>query len=163
MEGGRSESGEPALGFPFDAFASNPSAVQKLKTAVPFVVYFDGASRGNPGPAAWGVFAPGGRSEHKAIGRTTNNVAEWQGFLAALDVAAAAGATDVEVRADSELVLKQFLGTYRVKAAHLAPYLAAARQKARQFRRLTVVHVPRRENREADALANAALDGEKTP
>jgi len=158
MEGGRSESGEPAPGFP-----RTPSTVQKLKTAVPFVVYFDGASRGNPGPAAWGVFAPGGRSEHKAIGRTTNNVAEWQGFLAALDVAAAAGATDVEVRADSELVLKQFLGTYRVKAAHLAPYLAAARQKARRFRRLTVVHVPRRENREADALANAALDGEKAP
>ncbi len=163
MEGGRSESGEPAPGFPRRTLRVRPSAVRKLKTAVPFVVYFDGASRGNPGPAAWGVFAPGGRSEHKAIGRTTNNVAEWQGFLAALDVAAAAGATDVEVRADSELVLKQFLGTYRVKAAHLAPYLAAARQKARRFRRLTVVHVPRRENREADALANAALDGEKTP
>jgi len=124
----------------------------------PFVVYFDGASRGNPGPSAWGVFVPAGRSRRQAIGRATNNEAEWQGFLAALDVAAAAGATDVEVRADSELVLKQFLGTYRVKAAHLAPYLAAAREKARRFKRLSVVHVPRGENREADALANAALD-----
>jgi ribonuclease HI len=124
----------------------------------PFVVYFDGASRGNPGPAAWGVFAPPGRSARKAIGTATNNVAEWQGFLAALDLAVTAGATDVEVRADSELVLRQFLGTYRVKAVHLRPYLAAAREKARQFRRLFVVHVPRSENREADALANRALD-----
>lgn len=124
----------------------------------PFVVYFDGASRGNPGPAAWGVFSPSGRSARKAVGTTTNNVAEWLGFLAALDLAAEAGATDVEVRADSELVLRQFLGVYRVKAAHLAGYLAAAREKARRFRRVSVVHVPRGKNREADALANAALD-----
>ncbi|MGE5344479.1 MAG: ribonuclease HI family protein [Acidithiobacillales bacterium] len=123
-----------------------------------FVVYFDGASRGNPGPAAWGVFAPPSRSARQAIGAATNNVAEWLGFLAALDLAAEAGATDVEVRADSELVLKQFLGTYRVKATHLRPYLEAAREKARRFRRLSVVHVPRFANREADALANAALD-----
>jgi ribonuclease HI len=128
------------------------------ESRAPFVVYFDGASRGNPGPAAWGVFSPAGGSTGRAIGRTTNNVAEWRGFLAALDLAAEAGATDVEVRADSELVLKQFLGTYRVKAHHLAPYLAAAREKARRFRRLVVVHVPRRENREADAIANRALD-----
>ncbi|MFI5182264.1 MAG: ribonuclease HI family protein [Thermoanaerobaculia bacterium] len=129
----------------------------------PFVVYFDGASRGNPGPAAWGVFSPSGGSANRAIGVTTNNVAEWQGFLAALDLATEAGAVDVEIRADSELVLKQFLGTYRVKAHHLAPYLAAAREKARHFRRLEVVHVPRRENQKADALANAALDGKKAP
>lgn len=129
----------------------------------PFVVYFDGASRGNPGPAAWGVFAPPSRSARQAIGAATNNVAEWLGFLAALDLAAEAGAADVEVRADSELVLKQFLGTYRVKASHLKPYLAAAREKARRFRRLSVVHVPRSENREADALANAALDEAAAP
>ncbi len=132
------------------------------ESRAPFVVYFDGASRGNPGPSAWGVFAPSGGSASRAIGRTTNNVAEWQGFLAALDLAAEAGATEVEVRADSELVLKQFLGTYRVKAHHLAPYLASAREKARRFRRLEVVHVPRERNREADALANAALDAERT-
>ena len=129
-----------------------------MKAGAPFVVYFDGASRGNPGPAAWGVFAPTGRSAARAIGRATNNVAEWLGFLAALDLALEAGARDVEVRADSELVIRQFLGTYRVKASHLKPYLDAAREKARRFRRLDVVHVPRSENREADALANAALD-----
>ena len=125
----------------------------------PFVVYFDGASRGNPGPAAWGVFAPAGRSERKAIGRTTNNVAEWQGFLAALDLAAKAGATDVEIRADSELVVKQFNGVYRVKAPHLAGFLRQAQEKARRIPRLRVVHVRREENREADRLANEALDG----
>lgn len=132
-------------------------------TGRPLVVYFDGASRGNPGPAAWGVFSPSGIRRGAAIGETTNNVAEWRGFLAALDAALESGASDVEVRADSELVLKQFLGTYRVKAHHLAPYLAAAREKARRFRRIHVVHIPRRENREADVLANAALDAEKRP
>lgn len=129
-----------------------------MRAASPFVVYFDGASRGNPGPAAWGVFSPKGHSLGKAIGRATNNVAEWEGFLAALDLAAGVGARDVEVRTDSELVVRQFLGTYRVKASHLKPLLAAAREKARRFRRLSLVHVPRSGNREADALANVALD-----
>ena len=138
--------------------AASGSSTGMGASRTPFVVYFDGASRGNPGPAAWGVFAPPSRSAGQVIGTATNNVAEWRGFLAALDLAADAGAADVEVRADSELVLRQFLGTYRVKAAHLRPYLAAAREKARHFRRLSVVHVPRTENREADALANRALD-----
>ncbi len=143
---------------PTNASRPSPAAARRERAPAPFVVYFDGASRGNPGPAAWGVFAPPSRSERLAIGAATNNVAEWRGFLAALDLAAEAGAADVEVRADSELVLRQFLGTYRVRAPHLMPYLAAAREKARRFRRLTLVHVPRSENREADALANAALD-----
>lgn len=130
-------------------------------TGRPLVVYFDGASRGNPGPAAWGVFSPSGIRRGAAIGETTNNVAEWRGFLAALDAALESGASDVEVRADSELVLKQFLGEYRVKAPHLVPFLREARSKARRIARLRVVHVPREENREADALANRALDGRK--
>jgi ribonuclease HI len=123
-----------------------------------FVVYFDGASRGNPGPAAYGVHSPSGVEIGEAIGATTNNVAEWRGFLAALDAAIASGASDVEVRADSELVLKQFRGEYRMKAPHLARYLEEARAKARKIPHLVVVHVPRAKNREADALANRALD-----
>ena len=126
--------------------------------AEPFVVYFDGASRGNPGPAAFGVHSASGVEIAEAIGVTTNNVAEWRGFLAALDAAIASGAADVEVRADSELVLKQFRGEYRMKATHLARYLEEARAKARHIPRLTVVHVPRAKNRDADALANRALD-----
>ncbi len=126
--------------------------------AAALVLYFDGASRGNPGPSSYGVFSPSGIRKMAAIGHTTNNVAEWRGFLAALDAAIEAGATDVEIRADSQLVLKQFLGEYRMKAPHLARYLVEAREKARQIKKLRVVHVPRAQNHEADALANQALD-----
>jgi ribonuclease HI len=122
------------------------------------VLYFDGASRGNPGPSSYGVWSPAGLADSKRLGSTTNNVAEWRGFLAALDLALASGARDVEIRADSQLVLRQFSGEYRMKAPHLAAYLEEARRKARGIERLRVVHVPREENREADALANRALD-----
>ena len=122
------------------------------------VLYFDGASRGNPGPASYGVWSPSGLADSKRLGSTTNNVAEWRGFLAALDLALASGARDVEIRADSQLVLRQFSGEYRMKAPHLAAFLEEARRKARGIERLRVVHVPREENREADALANRALD-----
>ena len=122
------------------------------------VLYFDGASRGNPGPASYGVWSPAGLKDAKALGSATNNVAEWRGFLAALDLALQSGAQDVEIRADSQLVLRQFSGEYRMKAPHLAGFLEEARRKARLIPRLHVVHVPREQNREADALANAALD-----
>jgi ribonuclease HI len=124
----------------------------------PLVLYFDGASRGNPGPSAYGVWSPSGLEDAGTLGVTTNNVAEWRGFLAALDLALGAAAEEVEIRADSQLVLRQFSGEYRMKAAHLAAYLDDARKKARRIRRLRVLHVPREENREADALANRALD-----
>ncbi len=136
---------------------------EKVPVADRLVIYFDGASRGNPGPAAYGVWSPVG-TRSVAIGRATNNVAEWLGFLAALDLAASNGASDVEIRADSELVLRQFSGEYRMKAPHLADYLVEARKKARSIPRLKVLHVPREMNREADALANRALDEEtRTP
>jgi ribonuclease HI len=128
--------------------------------AAPLVLYFDGASRGNPGPSAYGVWSPSGLESSAVLGTATNNVAEWRGFLAALDLAVASGVEDVEIRADSQLVLRQFSGEYRMKAPHLAEYLAQARAKARKVRRLRVLHVPRAENREADALANRALDAE---
>lgn len=121
------------------------------------VLYFDGASRGNPGPSSYGVWSPSGLADSKRLGTTTNNVAEWRGFLAALDLALASGARDVEIRADSQLVLRQFSGEYRMKAPHLAAFLEEARRKARGIERLRLVHVPREENREADALANHAL------
>lgn len=122
------------------------------------VLYFDGACRGNPGPASYGVFSPSGIERRGVIGRTTNNVAEWKGFLAALDAALEAGVSDVEIRADSQLVLRQFTGEYRMKAPHLAPFLEEARQKAKKIGRVSVTHVPREQNRDADRLANLALD-----
>jgi ribonuclease HI len=129
-----------------------------VKQRGPLVLYFDGASRGNPGPSSYGVWSPSGLTAALRIGTTTNNVAEWRGFLAALDLALSSGAEDVEIRADSQLVLRQFSGEYRMKAAHLAAFLDEARKKARGIARLRVVHVPREENHEADALANQALD-----
>jgi probable phosphoglycerate mutase len=105
------------------------------------------------------VWSPSGLERSGLVGRTTNNVAEWSGFLAALDAAIEAAAADVEIRADSELVVKQFNGVYRVKAPHLAGFLRQAQEKARRIPRLRVVHVRREENREADRLANEALDG----
>jgi len=128
-------------------------------TAGRLVLHFDGACRGNPGPSSWGVWSPSGLERSGLVGRTTNNVAEWSGFLAALDAALEAAAADVEIRADSELVVKQFNGVYRVKAPHLAGFLRQAQEKARRIPRLRVVHVRREENREADRLANEALDG----
>ena len=127
------------------------------------VLYFDGASRGNPGPAAYGVWSPSGLAASETLGTATNNVAEWRGFLAALDLALASGAEEVEIRADSELVLRQFSGEYRMKAPHLAGFLDEARAKARRLKRLAVVHVPRAQNRKADALANRALDDAARP
>ena len=128
-------------------------------TAGRLVLHFDGACRGNPGPSSWGVWSPSGLERSGLVGRTTNNVAEWSGFLAALDAAIEAAAADVEIRADSELVVKQFNGVYRVKAPHLAGFLRQAQERARRIPRLRVVHVRREENREADRLANEALDG----
>jgi probable phosphoglycerate mutase len=139
------------------------AAVAGGAAAERLVLYFDGASRGNPGPAAWGVYSPSGLKRGGRAGHTTNNVAEWLGFLAALDAAVESGAADVEIRADSQLVLRQFEGVYRMKAPHLAPYLDQAREKARRIRRLRVVHVPREQNTKADAIANAVLDGREIP
>lgn len=132
------------------------------KAAGRLVLYFDGACRGNPGRASYGVYSPSGIRIAREIGRTTNNVAEWQGLLAALRAARDAGAKDVEIRADSQLVVRQFTGEYKMKAEHLRPFLEEARALARSLPRLKVVHVPRAENSQADALANAALDGSPT-
>ncbi len=138
--------------------AAGARPVQAARGGHTLVLYFDGASRGNPGPAAYGVFSPSGLAASGTLGTATNNVAEWRGFLAALDLALASGAGDVEIRADSELVLRQFSGEYRVKAPHLRAFLDEARGKARRLPSLRVRHVRREENREADALANRALD-----
>jgi len=127
------------------------------------VVCIDGASRGNPGAAAIGVVVlRHGRAVSEvaeAIGVTTNNVAEYRAFLRALDEAAALGARTVRVRSDSELLVRQLTGRYKVRSAHLLALHRAARARMREFDDVAVVHVPREENRAADALANLALDG----
>src|SRR5437016_11698315 len=128
-----------------------------------FVAYVDGASRGNPGPASYAVIlrGPDGATRFEAgkyIGRATNNVAEYYGLITALDYAAAHGIERLLVRSDSELLVRQIQGRYKVKSADLRPLHERARKLAHGFAYFAIEHVPREQNREADELANSALD-----
>jgi ribonuclease HI len=124
---------------------------------------FDGGSRGNPGPAAWGVVVldADGRAVEGfagAIGRATNNVAEYNGLLEALALAVSRKASDVELLADSELVVKQVRGEYKVRHPDLIPLHAEALRVIRGFARFKIGHVRRGKNKAADKLVNRALD-----
>ena len=126
------------------------------------IAYVDGASRGNPGPAGYGVFM---RTELGEIievagflGVTTNNVAEYSGLLEAMAVASLEGATELEVISDSLLLVKQMNGEYRVKHPNLIPLFQRARTMARSFRRFSIRHTLRAGNKDADRLANVAVD-----
>ena len=122
----------------------------------------DGGSRGNPGPAGYGVRIErddGTLVELKeSITLATNNVAEYNGLLAALRWAAEHGVRTLHVRADSELLVKQMKGEYRVKNPGLQPLYEDARALVRQIGRVTFEHVRREFNKEADRLANEAMD-----
>ena len=127
------------------------------------IAYIDGASRGNPGAAAYAVVvkAPGGKTEFeigKYFGRATNNVAEYYGLIAALDAAQSRGIQRLLVRSDSELLVRQMQGRYKVKSADLKPLYERAQKMTRGFAYFAIEHVPREQNAEADALANRALD-----
>ena len=122
----------------------------------------DGGSRGNPGPAGYGVrivLDDGAIVDLKdALGIATNNVAEYNGLLAALRWAVDHGVRALQVRADSELMVKQMNGVYRVKNPGLQPLYEEARALARQIGRVTFEHVRRELNKDADRLANEAMD-----
>ena len=127
-------------------------------------VHIDGGSRGNPGPAGAGVVGRAGDDgtvlieKGRFLGNATNNVAEYRGLLAGLEAAATLGATDVEVYSDSELLVRQMNGQYRVKNAGLKPLYEEARRLASAFDRCACTHVRRERNTEADKLVNKALD-----
>lgn len=128
------------------------------------VLYADGASRGNPGPAAIGfvLYGPDGMALAEiggAIGEATNNVAEYRALIAGLELASNWGIESIDVRLDSLLLVKQVAGEYRVKAEHLKPLHREAMRLLEHFDEVTIGHVPRNENSVADALANEALDG----
>ena len=130
---------------------------------VVFTANIDGAARGNPGPASYGVVLrkPDGtllESLGKYIGRTTNNVAEYYGLIAALDYAAAHGISRLRVQSDSQLIVNQMKGLYKVKHADLRPLHERARKLASGLAAFIIQYVPREQNRDADAAANAALD-----
>jgi len=127
------------------------------------IANIDGASRGNPGPAAYAVILrdPNGKvilELAKQFGRDTNNVAEYYALLAALDYASTHGITGLRIRSDSELLVRQMHGTYKVKSEDLKPLYERALRLSRQFKYFAIEHVRRELNREADALANIALD-----
>ena len=132
-----------------------------------WVLHSDGGARGNPGPGGAGIVlrradgsiaAEGGAF----LGTVTNNVAEYAALLWGLRAARVLGARSLLVKADSELVVKQMRGEYRVKNEGLKPLFCEARALQRGFDEVEFAHVRRAENAEADALANQAMDGQCT-
>ncbi len=125
----------------------------------------DGASRGNPGPAGAGValFDPHGRLQTQTgryLGEATNNVAEYQALLLGLAEARRLGVKKHRVLAESELMVKQLTGRYRVKSPHLIPLWREALNALKNFESWAIAHVPREENHLADQAANRAIDQE---
>ncbi len=138
-----------------DAHSSAPPAV--------YIANIDGASRGNPGPASYAVVLrdPSGKivlELAKNIGRETNNVAEYYALLAALDYATSHDIHALRIRSDSELLVRQMQGRYKVKSPDLKPLHERAAKLARQIQYFVIEHVRRELNSDADALANITLD-----
>lgn len=129
------------------------------------VVFADGGSRGNPGPSGCGAVVKSGSSDgevlaslSKFVGIATNNVAEYTGLLIGLEKALTMGFSEVEVRMDSELIVKQIKGQYRCKNEGLIPLFNEVKRLQRQFKKFNIEHVRREYNKEADLLANQAMD-----
>jgi probable phosphoglycerate mutase len=127
------------------------------------VAHIDGGSRGNPGPAAYGVAikTPQGQAVTtlaKFIGETTNNFAEYQGLLAALEYALSHGYPRLRVLTDSELMARQISGRYKVRSPDLKPLHEKAQALIARLESFSIKHVYREQNREADRLANQAMD-----
>ena len=125
--------------------------------------YIDGGARGNPGPAGYGVHVESPDGEvlaelHGAIGIATNNVAEYNGLLAALKWAIEHGHSKLHIRADSELLVKQMRGEYKVKHPGLQPLYVRARLLVMELSDVTFEHVRRERNKEADRLSNLGID-----
>lgn len=132
--------------------------------SISVTIYIDGGARGNPGPAAAGVViksADDGTVLHEAgifLGRATNNVAEYSALLAGLDAAVKLGASEAEVFSDSQLLVRQMNGQYRVRNEGLKPLHQEAQDMARKLQGFSITHVRRDKNVHADRLVNRALD-----
>ncbi|SMD22005.1 probable phosphoglycerate mutase [Lentzea albidocapillata] len=133
------------------------------------IVEADGGSRGNPGPAGYGAvvrdkFSGETLAERKGfIGVATNNVAEYQGLIAGLRAARELNAETVDVRMDSKLVVEQMSGRWKIKHPSMQPLAREAQEVARDFQKITYEWIPRERNRQADRLANEAMDDEAKP
>jgi ribonuclease HI len=130
------------------------------------IVEADGGSRGNPGPAGYGAVVLDAATEEvlaerqAGLGVTTNNVAEYQGLIAGLRAAVELGATDVEVRMDSKLVVEQMSGRWQVKHPAMKPLALEAAKLVRELGSVRFGWIPRSRNARADALANQAMDAQ---
>ena len=127
-------------------------------------IYTDGASRGNPGPAAIGVILKDETGKtianiSRCLGTTTNNQAEYTAVIAGLEKAISLGAKQVTLKSDSELVVKQINGRYKVKNADMRVMYSKVVQLTGQLAKFSAVNIPREQNKQADALCNQALDG----
>ncbi len=126
------------------------------------VLFFDGACRGNPGPIAIGavLFDNGKKMKEisKSAGRGTNNIAEWKALIEGLKLALSHGCGELEVRGDSQLIIRQISGQYRVKSENLIPLYNEARKLCTHFHKLSFKWIERDDNMYTDALSNRALD-----
>lgn len=127
------------------------------------VAYTDGGSRGNPGPSGYGVVIQDHSGALVAelsefLGMRTNNVAEYSGMLSALDYALTHGHSRLRIISDSELMVKQMRGQYRVQSPELKPLYEEAKRRSRQLEAFQIEHVLRGKNKRADELANLAMD-----
>jgi len=125
-------------------------------------IYIDGASRGNPGESGAGIVIKDGKGRvfkrlRQYLGRATNNQAEYRALLLALKASRELG-QNIRIYSDSELLVKQLKGSYRVKSKGLKPYFDEVRGLLRDFSSWEIAHIPREQNMEADALANEAID-----
>jgi ribonuclease HI len=145
------------------AVSSRPVSSSDGSSAPDAILWSDGAARGNPGPAGAGAVLKKPSGEVLAevsgfLGHTTNNVAEYKALLMGLERALALGIRRIEVRADSELLIKQLRGEYRVKDEKLKLLFAEAKALLARFASSKLLHVRREQNAEADRLANAGID-----
>ena len=126
--------------------------------------YFDGGARGNPGPAGYGVHivdAIGNvlSEQHGSLGTATNNIAEYRGLIAALQWAVEHNVSPFVVKGDSQLIIEQMRGNYKVKNEGLKPLYLQARMLVMQIGDVRFEHVPREQNKDADRLSNLGMDG----
>lgn len=121
-------------------------------------IYTDGGARGNPGPAGIGVHIVGKGDYKKYIGKATNNQAEYQAVIFALEKAKIFNAKEIDFYLDSELVVNQLNGLYKVKDKDLGKLFVKIWNLKMEFKKVTFTHVPREKNKEADKLVNQAID-----
>ena len=129
------------------------------------ILFFDGACRGNPGPMAIGVVLMENGKKlgelSKRLGIGTNNIAEWSALIEGLKLAIAHGCKELEVRGDSQLVIKQISGQYRVKSDNLIPLFNEAKKLCGNFKEIDFKWIKREDNARTDTLSNDALDMKK--